>query len=75
MPVGPASVAFHLVMSVSDGKAESPGVGDIIRVMSSDWRLGGRSEFAEGSLDGGDVAMHTVLRRSHCLILELDCSL
>ena len=37
--VGPESVAFHFVMSVSDGKAEMPGVGDIIRVMSSDWRL------------------------------------
>ena len=37
--VGPERVAFHFVMSVSEGKAEMPGVGDIIRVMSSDWRL------------------------------------
>ena len=32
-------MALHLVMSVSEGKAEMPGVGDIIRFMSSDWRL------------------------------------
>lgn len=36
---GPDSVADHFVKSLSDGKAEIPGVGDIIRVMSSDWRL------------------------------------
>ena len=36
---GPERVAFQLVMSVSEGKAEMPGVGDIIRVISSDWRL------------------------------------
>ena len=37
--MGPERVAFHFVMSVSEGKGEMPGVGDIIKVMSSDWRL------------------------------------
>lgn len=36
-------VADHLVMSVSEGKAERPGVGEVMRVMSSDWRLRGAS--------------------------------
>ena len=37
--LGPDIVAFQLVMSFSLGKAEMPGVGDIMSVMSSDWRL------------------------------------
>lgn len=32
-------VAFHFVMSVLLGKAEMPGVGEVISVMSSDCRL------------------------------------
>ena len=43
MPLGPDIVAFHLVMSVSDGKAEMPGVGDIMRFISSEWSLEGVS--------------------------------
>lgn len=39
MSAGPETVADHLVMSVEDGKAERPGVGDVMRVMSSDWSL------------------------------------
>lgn len=39
VPAGPESVAFHLVMSVSVGKADMPGVGDIMRFISSDCRL------------------------------------
>ena len=39
MLLGPERVAFHLVMSVSEGKALMPGVGEVISVMSSDCRL------------------------------------
>ncbi len=39
MPLGPRRVADQCVMSVSLGKAERPGVGESIIVMSSDWRL------------------------------------
>lgn len=34
VPLGPDMVAFHLVMSWV-GKAEMPGVGEVMRVMSS----------------------------------------
>ena len=39
VPLGPESVAVHLVMSAPDGKAEMPGVGEVIRAMSSDCNL------------------------------------
>lgn len=37
MSVGPRMVAAQCVREVV-GKAEMPGVGDVINVMSSDWR-------------------------------------
>lgn len=40
MSAGPERVAFHFVRSAV-GKAEMPGVGEVIRVISSDWRLEG----------------------------------
>lgn len=39
VPLGPEMVAFHLVMSLLDGKAEMPAVGEVMRVISSDCRL------------------------------------
>lgn len=41
MASGPARVAFQWVMSAPEGKAEMPGVGEVMVVRSSDWRLEG----------------------------------
>ena len=43
-----------MVMSVLEGKAERPGVGEVMRAMSSDWRLGG---FVSLSSAGGLVVV------------------
>ena len=37
--MGPRIVAFQRVMSLPEGKALRPGVGEVMRVISSDWRL------------------------------------
>lgn len=40
VPDGPSTVAFHCVISVAEvGKAEMPGVGEVMSVISSDWSL------------------------------------
>ena len=39
MSAGPRRVAFQWVRSAV-GKADMPGVGEVMRAISSDWRLG-----------------------------------
>ena len=50
--MGPRIVAFQRVMSLPEGNALSPGVGEVMRVISSDCRLKDKMLVVGGS--GGE---------------------